>query len=123
MSPYKVTETNKETGMSLRSYILAFSLVGAAVAPAALAPSVSVAQDAPDYAIGIDGMVDAGACPRKIKRALRKIDGVKKVTVDYEKKSATLKVADGVKLTKDQVNEALAAFGYSVSTFTDNTGG
>ncbi len=106
-----------------RPLLLAFALIGAGVAPAVLMPGVSLAQATSGYAIGIDGMTDAGACPRKIKRALRKIAGVKEVEVDYAKKLATVKVADGTTLTKEQVNEALAAFGYSVSSFEPSSGG
>ncbi len=71
----------------------------------------------------IEGMTCAMGCARTIEEKLTKMDGVQKVTVDFDKKEATVNY-DGAVLTPEKLTKAIEATGdgetYKVSDIKTN---
>lgn len=61
----------------------------------------------------IEGM-HCGSCAVGIQMLVSQMDGVKSISVDYEKKKAVIEF-DSAKVTKDAIVQAIAELGYQAT--------
>ncbi|MBD3582311.1 heavy-metal-associated domain-containing protein [Flavobacterium selenitireducens] len=76
----------------------------------AKAETASVAAEPETASFKIDGMVCAVGCAKTIEKKLASLDGVTKVSVDYDKKEATVEF-DAAKQTPEQLVETVEKVG------------
>lgn len=79
----------------------------AALASALTAPAWAATQT---VTLSVPGMTCA-ACPITVKKALTKVDGVQKVEVGYEKRTAVV-TFDGTRTTPEALTKATENAGY-----------
>jgi copper chaperone CopZ len=66
------------------------------------------------YLLTVEGMSCPTGCAPKVEAALRSIDGVESVDVDYEKKQARVRTSPGHTITQQACDGALGNSGYFV---------
>jgi len=74
------------------------------------------------YVLGIEGMMCDQSCPAKVSEAIRSIDGVREVEVDFEHKRALVRTDPGVELTTQQIDKSFHNQGYFVSSLAVESG-
>lgn len=70
---------------------------------------------ADEITVTVKGMV-CSFCAQGIKKTFGKVDGIKNVDVDLDKKVVKLSVEDGKSLSDDLVKETITDAGYEVLT-------
>jgi len=72
------------------------------------------AQTGKTYVATVEGMTCAVGCAPKVEEALRGIEGVESVKVDFDKKQAVIRTAPGHSVTRKVCDEAFGNSGYFV---------
>ena len=97
----------------------------AAVLTTALAlpmqPGAAYGEETHEYRVGIDGMMCAMTCASKVREALKGVDGVENVQVNFIGGTATVKMQPGSSLSKTQCEAALAESQYKISSFKETS--
>ena len=82
------------------------------------AASTDKAEAGAHYVLGIEGMSCAVNCAPNVKASLESIEGVESVEVDFESKTAHVRVAAGTRLTQEACDRSFDNAGYFVSSLT-----
>jgi copper ion binding protein len=73
------------------------------------------------YTLAVSGMTRGSECVKRVHEALSKLDGVEKVNVDFDKKTAYVSMVLGSVLNKDVAAAALKKNGeYGITGFVEN---
>lgn len=87
-----------------------FRIAGFGLLLGALALSGAAFADTKTVTLSVPGMT-CSVCPLTVKKALKKVDGVQKVSVTFEPKDAIVTFDDS-KTSVDKLREATAKAGY-----------
>ncbi len=94
--------------------ITTLSMTGLNITPAAASPqpvSASVSASAQETSTFSIEKMTCAACPITVRKAMERVDGVAKVTVDFNKKTAAV-IYDPHVTTIDQISDASTNAGY-----------
>ncbi|MGR9053392.1 MAG: mercury resistance system periplasmic binding protein MerP [Gammaproteobacteria bacterium] len=94
----------------MKTILISFSLTLVVLSDAALAASRTITLDVRNMTCAV--------CPITVKKALERISGVQKVTVDYASKTATVEFDDAA-ASAEQLTEATKNAGYPSSVKAD----
>ena len=86
----------------------------------ALIWNVSALADGTQYVMRVDGLA-CPYCAYGIEKKLTAIDGVEKIDVDLENGLVIVDVADGVKLTDEQMTQLFNDAGFTYRSKTEKT--
>ncbi len=86
----------------------------------ALAWNVAALAEGTQYTMRVDGLA-CPYCAYGIEKKLNAIDGVEKIDVNLNKGLVTVNVADGVKLTEEQMTQLFKDAGFTYRSMTEST--
>jgi len=98
--------------MNMKTSVLILSLLASAGWTQALFAEATMAQSKRQQTVTLDVQnMTCAMCTLTIKKALQKVDGIERVTVDYDSKTATV-TFDGTKTDTTALIKAITEAGY-----------